>query len=127
MSNTCAPSSSAAGGYNLQRRAQSAAPPRLKQSVENGALLKAIASAARITCGRLVSRVLALTMLVAVAGSERGRRLQTHVVALGVQMANNTGARGFSGYGMPATGNQTPHESNIAHDKRKAVGSKLTL
>ncbi len=127
MSNTCAPSSSAAGGYNLQRRAQSAAPQRLKQSVESGALLKAIASAARITCGRLVSGVLALTMLVAVAGSERGRRLQTHGVALGVQMANNTGARGFSGYGMPATGNQTPHESNITHDKRKAVGSKLTL
>ena len=81
----------------------------------------------RITCGRLVAGVLALTMLVAVAGSERGRRLQTHGVALGVQMANNTGARGFSGYGMPATGNQTPHESNITHDKRKAVGSKLTL
>jgi hypothetical protein len=54
----------------------------------------------RITCGRLVAGVLALTMLVAVAGSERGHRLQMQGVALGVQMANNTGARGFSGYGI---------------------------
>jgi hypothetical protein len=86
VSHTRARSSS---GCNLQRKAQSAAPQRLKQSEFRGlngarVRLKATASAGRSTCGRLVARVLALTMLVAVAGSDKGahcRRTGWHLVS----------------------------------------------